>query len=89
MSKVLDNGEKLHLFAELACYRPTIDKFVLIDASHPDNKNRADKWFKNELSFLCKRDAEELKRIWSKSAEDGRDTRLLFTAVKVLQDKYK
>ena len=85
----LNRQERLQRFVELACYRPSVSGFHLCDPSHPYNKKRAYEWFRNELTFLGKRDSQELERIWSWVIEDGRDTNCLFGAVKTLQGKYK
>lgn len=79
--------EKLKLFAEYACYS-TASGPVFPDPSHPNNVERASEWLKKELTFLGKRDEDELKQVWNQAINDGRDIKMLFTAVKVLQDKY-
>lgn len=85
----IKNQNKLQLFAELACHKCSEGEYVVPDASDPENKKRADEWLNKELTFLRKHDVDELKRIWKLAIDDGRNTRLLFSAVKVLQDKYQ
>lgn len=81
--------DKLQMFVDLACYRPVDDLgFVYIDVSNAENQARAEKWFNDNLTFLGKRDAEELRRIWNCAIEDGGWTRMLFNAIILLKDKY-
>ena len=82
-------AEKLRTFAELACYsrrKPT--DFPFCDPSDPENCARAERWLCTELTFLSNRDIEDLRSVWEKTIEDADYRRTLFTAVKVLQDKY-
>lgn len=101
--KTLDKRERLQLFAEYACYRATgiqliVDadvepdtdiNIIQTDPGHPDNLEKAGKWFEKKLNFLSKRDAEELKQIWERAVDDGGYVRVLFNAIKVLQEKYE
>lgn len=81
--------ERLQVFIDLACYCDDDDlDRVLIDPSDENNRMRAGKWFENELTFLSKQDETELRYIWESAIEDGFYTRLLFSAVKQLQEKY-
>jgi hypothetical protein len=85
----INNKEKLQCFAELACYGSNNELgFTFGDASDKINRREASDWFAKELSFLNKRDSRELKEIWNKAIEDGSWTKMLFDAVKILQEKY-
>jgi len=74
--------EKLEIFADLAtaCGR-------YWDASA--NMEAAQSYLDEELTFLSNRDKEELVEIWKRVCEDGRQTKILFNAIKVLSDKYQ
>jgi hypothetical protein len=86
----LSKQERLQLFAEIACRRPTMDEeFTCSDPSDPENKKNATKWLKSELNFLGKRDAEDLVQTWEYAINDGRYVRMLFSTIKILQEKYK
>ena len=82
---ILTPSEKLQAFLEMACYS---DGPILIDPSDPDNRKNAESWFNNHLTFLGKRDAQDLRDVWEYAVEDIRNARLLFSAVKYLQEKY-
>jgi hypothetical protein len=85
----LSNREKLQVFVELACYTTLEDQEIIyIDASHTANVRKAGRWFKEELNFLSKRDAAELRDFWNLAVEDGSNTGTLFDLVKALQEKY-
>jgi hypothetical protein len=76
--------EKLQMFVELACQASS----SFVDVSDPQNQKYAEEWLNSELTFLGKRDVEELRRIWDSAVEDGGQTRMLFSAIKALQEKY-
>jgi hypothetical protein len=78
--------QKLQLFAEIATFTPT--KSVR-DPSDPINIKKAGKWFREHLGFLGRRDREDLEAVWKRVVSDPRDSRLLFNAVRVLQEKYQ
>jgi hypothetical protein len=81
------NSDKLQAFAEIACYGSTNPSgFIFADLR--DNKDKAEEWFKNELNFLGKKDAQDLKHVWRTATKKGDRPRTLFNAVKILQDKY-
>jgi hypothetical protein len=84
----LTKSEKLQFFVSLACYGGFEGKSLYPDPSDPSNRNKAENWFINELLFLGKRDAQELRDIWQCAIEYGDYTRLLFSAIRTLQEKY-
>lgn len=84
----LTKVEKLQVFVELACYGSLEGKFFFPDPSDPSNREKAENWFVEELLFLGKRDAQELRDVWQCAIEHGDNTRLLFCEVKILQEKY-
>lgn len=85
----LSKSEKLQAFLDLACYVSEEEfGFVYIDVSHPDNRDKAEAWFKDNLMFLGRQDADELRRIWDCAIEDGGSARILFNAIKYLKEKY-
>lgn len=80
----METALKLQRFAEIATYYST----TLRDTSDRDNRQQAEIYLRTELGFLGSRDLRELKEVWNYTCLDGRDTRLLFTAVKTLQERY-
>lgn len=82
-------SEKLATFADLAttCYLRD-DEVPYFDPSDPENMKMALDFFHEELGFLSGRDKEDLLSVWQRACDDCRDTKLLFNAVRVLQDKY-
>lgn len=86
----LSKRERLQAFVELACYGPDHgeSRLPIVDPTDPINIRAANNWFTEHLGFLGKRDAQELKEVWKRASEEGNCSRLLFTAVKVLQGKY-
>lgn len=80
--------QKLQKFSELITYRPLVDnRFAFCDPAHPENMKIAEDWFNRELSFLTKRDKEDLYMVWQYVCEHG-NTKMIFNAIKVLQEKY-
>lgn len=89
MTFYINPVEKLERFAELALTCPKIEnKFIIYDASHPTCRKVAEKWLRDELTFLNKRDLADLKSIYYRVIEDGRAQKDFFDAIKTLQDKY-
>jgi hypothetical protein len=84
-------SDKLEIFAEIAttCYdNEDGDDFRYFDASDPENVQSATEFFNTELGFLTGREKDDLLEVWHRVCNDCRQTKLLFNAVKVLQDKY-
>jgi len=81
-------AEKLDMFADLATYSHQDDIFYR-DASEPDNIKAAGAFFEEELGFLSGSDKMMLGEAWQAAIDDCRDTKLLFSAVKVLKGKYR
>lgn len=84
----METALKLQKFAEIASNR-TLSNTTILWRDANDNKEQAENYLQNELGFLSGRDWRELKEVWNHTCRDGRDSRLLFSAVKTLQERYK
>ena len=83
----MSHADKLDAFVDLATSARD-DDHSYWDASDPDNIQSAGEFFDQELGFLSNGDKKELKATWDAVIADGRDIKLLFSAIKILKDKY-
>ena len=88
MTSYIDPVDKLQHFSEVAVTCRFQKRFVLHDASHPSCRKTAEKWLREELTFLNKRDMADLKSIYYQAVEDGREYKSFFNAIEVLKEKY-